>query len=176
MRFTDIIDYSFNYSDAEQYTLHYWDQLDAIYQANAPESGTKGAIWRQFHGRPHNMSVLTVFLCQKLHELEQDLATSKKQVRQTSREFKNLKVRAEDNEKILKSKQEWVGHLEDENTELKSEIQSRLDNDTARALMESISLLATKCKEHNIHIDVNDLPHRSKVTESQINYLKSLVV
>lgn len=51
----------------------------------------------------------------------------------------------------------------------------RVDDETVRSLMESISYLASICENNNVDVDYNDLPHCQKLKLHQIEQLKDLM-
>jgi hypothetical protein len=51
----------------------------------------------------------------------------------------------------------------------------KLDDETVRLLMESISYLATIIENNNVDVDFNDLPHCQKLKLCQVGQLKSLM-
>ncbi|QSX38626.1 hypothetical protein [Shewanella sedimentimangrovi] len=171
MAFSDLFNYSFNYGEASEYVTQYWNELESVYCSEEAPSGTKGKVWRQFHGKPQDISPLTVYLSQKVFDLEESLSVSTKECKKFNKEAKKLKSRVNDNESELNVAQEKNKKLATENHKLKA----RLDDDTAKALMESIMFLSEKCKKSNLHIDILELPHNTKISKAQIKYLKSLV-
>lgn len=171
MAFSDLFNYSFNYGSASDYVEQYWDELEVIYHSTEASNGDKGKVWRQFHGKPQDINPLTVYLSQKVFDLEESLSASNKEFRKSNKEAKILKARVNNNESELNTSQRKNERLASENKNLKA----RLDDDTAKALMESIMLLSDKCKESNIFINVSDLPHHKNISKAQIEYLKSLM-
>jgi hypothetical protein len=51
----------------------------------------------------------------------------------------------------------------------------RVDDETVRLLMGSISYLVAICEENNIDIDFNNLPHCNKLKTYQVDQLKHLI-
>lgn len=52
----------------------------------------------------------------------------------------------------------------------------RVDDETVRSLMESISYLAGICENNNVDIDYNDLPHCKKLKLYQVEQLMGLMM
>ncbi|HHC6532662.1 TPA: hypothetical protein ACN33U_004501, partial [Vibrio parahaemolyticus] len=171
MAFKDVFEYAFNFNDASEYVEQYWNELETIYYSEEAPNGDKGKVWRQFHGKPQEISPLTVYLSQKVFDLEEELANADKKYKKSTREAKVLKKRADGHKLEVCEIQRRNELLLLENEELKC----HLDTDTARSLMESIKFLSEQCKKHNILIKPDDLPHYTNVSRSQITYLKSLV-
>ncbi|MDT3322032.1 hypothetical protein Q4Q52_20060 [Shewanella sp. SP1S2-4] len=170
MRFSDITNYSFSYREASEYVTEYWDELEDIYNSCEPMSGDKGKVWRQFHGKPHETSVLTVYLSQKVFEFESSLNESKKEIIKFEKKSKLLKLRVDEHEIELDNEK-----IKNKNLVIENEKNSiRLDDKAARALMDTILFLAKKCKSNGIIIDVKSLPHFNNISSKQIEYLKSL--
>ncbi|WP_036512908.1 hypothetical protein [Nitrincola nitratireducens] len=171
MAFKDVFEYEFNFNDASDYVEQYWDELETIYYSEEAPNGDKGKMWRQFHGKPQEISPLTVYLSQKIFDLEEELAGANKKYKKSTREAKVLKKRADGHKLEVCKIQRRNELLLDENEELKC----HLDTDTARSLMESIKFLSEQCKKHNILIKPEDLPHYTNISPQQVAYLKSLV-
>jgi regulator of replication initiation timing len=121
-------------------------------------------VWRQLYGKPKEISPLILYLTEKLLKLETDVDNYKKVARRHSSERSRLKS-------VVKNIRADNEELETQNEEMRG----RLDDETARSLMESISYLATLCRNNNLPFDVNSLPHYQKLDGYQINYLKSLM-
>lgn len=51
----------------------------------------------------------------------------------------------------------------------------RVDDETVRLLMESISCLTGICENNNVDIDYNELPHCKKLKMHQIEQLKDFL-
>ena len=51
----------------------------------------------------------------------------------------------------------------------------KVDDETVRLLMESISYMTGFCENNNVDIDYNDLPHCKKLKVYQIEQLKDLM-
>lgn len=164
MKFSDVKKSDLSLSEADAYLDQYEDELDEIYALDTPCGGDKGWVWRQLFGRPKEISPLLLYLTEKLKKSETDVEKYKKVARRNSSDKSRLKS-------VVKNVRANNEELERQNGQMKG----RLDDDTARCLMESISYLATLCRNNNLPFDINGLPHYKKLNVHQINYLKVLI-
>ena len=164
MKFSDIKKTDLSFSEADAYLELYENELDEIYASDSPDGGNKGWVWRQFFGKPKEVSPLLLYLTEKLINLESEVDSYKKVARRNSNEKTKL-------ESVVKNVRANNQKLDAKNKQMRG----RLDDETARCLMESISYLATICKNNNLPFDVNSLPHYEKLDVHRISYLKSLL-
>lgn len=164
MKFSDIKKTDLSFSEADAYLELYENELDEIYASDSPDGGNKGWVWRQLFGKPKEVSPLLLYLTEKLINLESEVDSYKKVARRNSNEKIKL-------ESVVKNVRANNQRLDAQNKQMRG----RLDDETARCLMESISYLATICKNNNLPFDVNSLPHYEKLDAHRISYLKSLM-
>lgn len=164
MKFSDIKKSDLSFSEADAYLDQYENELDEIYASDTADGGDKGWVWRQLFGKPKEISPLLLYLTERLKKSETDVEKYKKVARRNSSDKSKLKS-------VVKNVRANNQELEKQNEQMKG----RLDDDTARCLMESISYLATLCRNNNLPFDVNSLPHYEKLNLHQIKYLKSLM-
>jgi|SRR5690606_21196560 len=125
MKFSDIKRTDLSFSEAEAYLYLYEKELDEIYDLDEPDGGDKGWVWRQLYGKPKEISPLLLYLTEKLKKLESKVDDYKRNARRNSSEKSRLKS-------VVKNIREDNEELEAQNEEMRG----RLDDETARSLME----------------------------------------
>lgn len=172
MRFDDMLGWesTFTYKDALEYVSYYWDDLEAIYDSDQPFNGAKGTVWRIFYGEPQKINPLMLYLNLKVIDLEGNLSDSNKKVKKVIRE------RNRSDKKVCNNESQ-IDALTSKNDNLTTSLdyeKGRLDNEDAKALLDSIMALVGLCKKNEIPIDISKLPHHNILSPKQIEYLKSL--
>lgn len=172
MKFSDIKRFDLNISEAADYLLLHEGELNSIYESKDPDAGIKGWVWRQLNGKPSKTSPLLLFLTEKIVELESEINRLKSTEKNVKKESNELKKNISQTRKKLEKAVSTQVNLEHINKKL----ENRLDDETAKCLMESIIFLSKKVTVNDINFKIEELPHYEKLDIGKINYLKSLIL